>query len=150
MLNANLWGHSCETDVQRCLDSHFMDHSFSQKIDAWHTVCDPSLSTSTLTTPAQPTITGTLDLGACDRLALSCQSGNYETNECSYTWLPRSSLSYVSCICQPPIYSLMSECQYNGNISCFHTTAHESNILGYPVCSFFWSGSVRTSRSCMI
>jgi hypothetical protein len=95
-----------------------------------------------VTTPASPTITTTYDFSACQRLDMSCRSGDYETNQCSYTWMPSSSLSYVSCVCQPPIYSLMSECQYNGNISCKRTTAHESNILGYSVCSYFWSGSV--------
>jgi proline dehydrogenase len=35
----------------------------------------------------------------------------------------------------------MSECQYDGNISCKRTTAAESNIMGYSVCSYFWSGS---------
>ena len=135
-------GNSCQSDVQRCRETHAFAPSFSLKVDAWHTACDSRLGSSSVTTPASPTITTTYDFNACERLELSCRSGDYETNKCSYTWMPSSSLSYVSCVCQPPIYSLMSECQYNGNISCKRTTAYESNILGYSVCSYFWSGSV--------
>lgn len=133
--------NSCRSDVQRCLETHMFDGQFAMKVSRWHELCDPRIST-TVTTPHTPTITTTYDMNACFRLEQSCRSADYETNKCSMTWMPSSSLSYVSCICQPPIYSLFSECQYNGNVSCKRTTADESNIMGYSVCSYFWSGSV--------
>lgn len=117
------------------------DPQFDNKIRQWHSTCDQRISSS-MTTPALPTITASYDFGACARLQKSCISGDYETNKCSLKYLPTSSLSYASCVCQPPVYSLFSECQYNGNISCKRTTAAESNILGYAVCSYFWTGSV--------
>jgi hypothetical protein len=128
------------------------DNQFNQKIARWHSTCDSRISSS-VTTPALPTITDPYDFGACSRLYLSCVSADRETNLCSQKHLPTSSLSYISCACQPPIYSLFSECQYNGNVSCKRTTAAESNILGYSVCSHFWSGSVspkqpQPSREC--
>lgn len=119
------------------------DSQFDLKIAQWHAKCDPRISTF-MTTPSASTITTTYDFFACGRLQQSCISGDYETNKCSEKHLPTSSLSYAPCVCQPPIYSLFSECQYNGNISCKQTTAHESNILGYSVCSYIWSGSVRS------
>ncbi|ERF72931.1 hypothetical protein EPUS_05012 [Endocarpon pusillum Z07020] len=116
------------------------DPQFDNKIRQWHSVCDKRISSS-MTTPHVSTITATYDFGACNRLQLSCISADYETNKCSNEYMPTASLSYISCICQPPVYSLFSECQYNGNISCKRTTAAESNIMGYSVCSYFWSGS---------
>ena len=117
------------------------DPSFNLRIKQWHSVCDKHISSS-MTIPIEPTITTTYDFGACGRLEQSCLSADYETNLCSNKYLPTSSLSYASCVCQPPIYSLFSECQYNGNISCKQATGIESNIIGYSVCSYFWSGSV--------
>ncbi|OQU98774.1 hypothetical protein CLAIMM_04504 [Cladophialophora immunda] len=132
--------YDCESDVQRCLASHRFDSSFQANIDEWHSQCDDRVN-STMTTPPLPTITQTYDFGACSRLYQSCLRGDYETRLCSDRYLPSSSLSYASCVCQPPVYSLFSECQYNGNISCKRTTAAESNIMGYSICSYFWSGS---------
>lgn len=124
------------------------DPQYDQRISQWHSTCD-SRMTSSMTTPPLPTITTTYDFQACSRLQQSCLSGDYETNLCSRKHMPTSSLSYASCVCQPPVYSLFSECQYNGNISCKRTTAAESNILGYSICSYFWSGSVRTMFRCL-
>lgn len=119
------------------------DSQFESRVRRWHSTCDSRLPSSTsLTTPPVTSLTATYDFGACNRLYQSCASADYETNKCSQTWIPTSSLSYVSCACQPPVYSLFSECQYNGNISCKRTTAAESNIMGYSICSYFWSGSV--------
>ncbi|KAF2473546.1 uncharacterized protein BDR25DRAFT_217272 [Lindgomyces ingoldianus] len=132
---------ACQDDVRRCLESHMFDSQFDYRVEHWHETCDSRVATS-FTTPPVTSLTATYDFNACQRLHQSCVSGDYETNKCSQTYLPMSSMSYVSCICQPPIYSLVSECQYNGNISCKRTTAAESNILGYSVCSYFWSGSV--------
>lgn len=134
---------SCKDDVRRCLESHMFDSQFDSRVRRWHSTCDSRLpSTASLTTPPVTSLTATYDFGACNRLEESCVSAGYEINKCSQTWMPTSSLSYVSCACQPPVYSLFSECQYNGNISCKRTTAAESNIMGYSICSYFWSGSV--------
>lgn len=132
---------SCQDDITRCLESHMFDAQFEDRIARWHATCDARMTT-TMTTPAVTSLTATYDFGACSRLEGSCISADYETNKCSATFLPTSSISFLSCVCQPPIYSLMSECQYNGNISCKRTTADESNILGYSTCSYFWTGSV--------
>ena len=134
---------SCEADVQLCLQSHMFDSQYEAEISEWHARCDNRISSSlTVTTPPLPTITNPYDMFACNRLYQSCVKGDYETNRCSARYLPSSSVSYISCVCQKPIYSLMSECQYDGNISCKRTTAAESNIMGYSTCSYFWSGSV--------
>ncbi|KAH8585410.1 hypothetical protein B0O99DRAFT_530952 [Bisporella sp. PMI_857] len=133
--------YDCKSDVMRCLESHMFDPQFDEKIRIWHAACDSRL-TSTMTTPTEPTLTTTYDFGACNRLYQSCASADYETNQCSYKYPSTSSMSFTSCVCQPPVYSLMSECQYNGNVSCKRTTAAESNIWGYSTCSYFWSGSV--------
>ena len=125
----------------RCLESHMFDPQFDDKVRRWHAACDDRLST-TITTPAEPTLTTTYDFNACNHLYQSCVSADHETTECSYKYLPTSAVSYTSCACQPRIYSLFSECQYNGNVSCKRTTAAESNIWGYSFCSYFWSGSV--------
>lgn len=109
----------------------------------WHSVCDSRVpGASTLTTPPPASITSTYDFGACDRMAANCNSGDYMTNRCSDTWMPASPVSFLSCACQKPIYSLFSECQFNGNISCKRTSADETNIMGYRECSYFWTGSV--------
>src|ERR1700759_4008971 len=96
--------HSCRSDIQRCLETHMFDPQFTTRVSAWHERCDSRMTTS-VTTPSSPTITNTYDFNACMRLEKSCRSGDYETNKCSMTWMPTSSLSYVSCVCQPPIYS---------------------------------------------
>lgn len=110
---------SCQDDVRRCLESHMFDAQFDSRVRRWHSTCDSRLpSTTSLTTPPVTSLTATYDFGACNRLYQSCASADYETNKCSQTWMPTSGLSYVSCACHPPVYSLFSECQYNGNISC--------------------------------
>lgn len=126
------------------------DPQFKQRISQWHSICDSRLSSmsSPMTTPPLHSITTTYDFNACSRLYQSCLSADYETNLCSQKHLPTSSLSYLSCACQRPVYSLFSECQYNGNISCKRTTAAESNILGYSFCSHFWPDSVRQAFYC--
>ena len=105
--------YDCKQDVYKCIRSHILDAQFEKNIRDWHQVCDGRLATqtTTVTTPPEPTLTSTYDLSACSRLAQSCYSANYETNLCSQSWLPSSSLSFVSCTCQPPVYSLFSECQ---------------------------------------
>src|SRR5207247_701103 len=95
-----------------------------------------------------PTMTTTWDIDICNSLYQSCVSGDYETNKCSETYLPSEPVSYDSCACRPPIYSLFSECQYNGNISSMWPSAAESNILGYSICPYFWSGAVRHKLFC--
>lgn len=137
-----LIGTRCKDDVRRCIESHMFDAQFDYRVKNWHDTCDSRLTSSALTTPPVTSLTATYDFGACERLHGSCISADYETNKCSQIFMPSSSLSYVSCACQPPVYSLMSECQYNGNISCMRTSAAESNIYGYSICSYFWSGSV--------
>jgi len=122
-----------------------LDPAIDENIRQWHEACDARVPS--VTAPPVPTITDPFNPQECFRLARSCKSANYETDRCSMSWLPLSSISYASCACQPPIYSLFSECMYNGNISCKHTTAHETNIIGYRECSYFWSGSVSRFRS---
>jgi hypothetical protein len=117
------------------------DPQFEVKIQDWHNACDGRLTT-TMTTPAEPTLTTTYDFGACNRLYQSCMSADYETRQCSSKYPHTSSMSFTSCACQPRIYSLCSECSYNGNVSCMRTSAAESNIWGYSFCSSFWSTSV--------
>lgn len=135
--------HSCKSDIHKCIQMTLLDGMLNQNIDAWHEACDPRLASSTtITTPPEPTLTSTYDVNNCYRLAGSCYSADYETNRCRRQWLPTSSVSFISCVCQPPIHSLMSECQYNGNVSCKLEPAAESNILGYRECSYFWTGSV--------
>ncbi|KAF2260342.1 hypothetical protein CC78DRAFT_584903 [Lojkania enalia] len=131
---------ACKDDITRCLETHRFDPQFDEKVKRWHEACDERITTS-LTTPVVTSLTATYDFGACQRLHESCLSADYETNRCSETYLPTSSMSFLSCCCQPPIYSLVSECQFNGNISCKRTSAAESNIMGYSYCSYFWSGS---------
>lgn len=137
--------YQCKDDVYKCIRSNILDAQFDSNIRGWHRACDERLVTKTtiITTPPEPTLTSTYDLGACSRLAQSCYSADYETNLCSRSWLPSSSLSFVSCTCQPPVYSLMSECVYNGNISCKLEPGYKTNIPGYKECPYFWSGSVR-------
>ncbi|KAK3385643.1 hypothetical protein B0H63DRAFT_186131 [Podospora didyma] len=134
--------YDCKSDIYKCIqmDAGFF---FDDNIREWHKACDGRLASvsTTITNPPQPTLTATYDPGACDRLAQSCFSADRETNACSNEWLPTSSVSFVSCACQPPVYSLMSECMYNGNVSCKLQPAYESNILGYRECSYFWTGS---------
>ena len=117
------------------------DREFEYKVKRWHEQCDDRMTTS-VTTPIVTSLTTTWDIRECQRLQSSCMSADYETNLCSQTYLPSSSLSFISCECQPSVWSLISECQYDGNISCKRTTAAESNIYGYSFCSSFWSRSV--------
>ncbi|KAK0627990.1 hypothetical protein B0T14DRAFT_513632 [Immersiella caudata] len=135
----------CRSDIYKCvgMSLDYLDGPINGNIDAWHQACDPRLASrlTTLTTPPEPTLTSTYNSAECYRLAGSCYSADLETNRCRRQWLPTSSISFVSCACQPPIHSLMSECQYNGNISCKLEPATESNILGYRECSYFWTGS---------
>jgi hypothetical protein len=132
---------SCQSDVQLCLESHMFDSQFDIKIRDWHAECDKYVTT-TITTPIEPTITTTYDFRACDRLQQSCVSADYERGKCSSEYMHTSSMSFTSCACQPKVYSLCSECSYNGNVSCKRTTAAESNLWGYSFCSSFWSSSV--------
>ena len=125
----------------------FLDSRFQELIQEWHSVCDSRVPAKSYTTPSVAAITSTYDPGACNRLQQSCISGNLETEKCSQSWMPVSPVSYASCACQTPIYSLFSECQFNGNVSCSRTTADESNILGYSQCSYFWKGSVSDGPS---
>ncbi|KAK0712130.1 hypothetical protein B0H67DRAFT_555978 [Lasiosphaeris hirsuta] len=131
----------CKSDIYKCLQMNFADVLIDQNINDWHEICDPRLTSTTITAPPEPTLTSTYNVEECYRLAGSCYRADYETNLCMRSWLPSSSVSFISCACQPPIYSLMSECQFNGNISCKLEPAYESNILGHRECSYFWTGS---------
>ncbi|KAK4211292.1 hypothetical protein QBC37DRAFT_389768 [Rhypophila decipiens] len=104
---------ACKYELDKCINMAVFDSWFDQNMNDWHQLCDPR----TRVTEPPP------------------------TNLCMQSWLPESSVSFVSCACQKPIYSLFSECQYNGNVSCYLQPAHESNILGYRECSYFWTGS---------
>ncbi|KAK4448706.1 hypothetical protein QBC34DRAFT_406610 [Podospora aff. communis PSN243] len=139
----------CKSDIYKCVGTNLVnvinlniDDVINKNIADWHQACDPRLASfTTITTPPEPTLTSTYNVAECYRLAGSCYSADRETNLCRRQWLPTSSISFISCACQPPIHSLMSECQYNGNISCKLEPAAESNILGYRECSYFWMGS---------
>ncbi len=126
-----------------------MDIMFSSLTNDWHTQCSAHLGTLSFTPTTLPvsSLTTTWAAADCSRLALSCTSADYETNLCSSTYLPAQTTEYLSCVCREPVYSLFSECQYNGNISCKATSAAESNILGYSVCSYFRSGAVSLSQA---
>lgn len=87
-------------------------------------------------------VTTTYYVDACQSLYLSCANADYETSQCARSFLPASTTAYISCACQPSIYSLVSACMYDGNISCLATRAVESNIPGYSICSNFQSGAV--------
>jgi hypothetical protein len=117
------------------------DSRFTELLNEWHTQCDSRVDFSA-TSPAIATLTTTYDVAACNRLSLSCASGDYETNQCSSSFMPASTTAYLSCACRPSVYSLFSECMYNGNISCLATSAAESNILGYSICPYFREGAV--------
>jgi hypothetical protein len=132
---------SCQNDVTLCLGSHTFDSRFTELINEWHSHCDSRISFSA-SSPAASTLTTTYNTGACQSLYLSCARGDYETNQCSSSLMPASTTEYLSCVCQPRIYSLFSECMYNGNISCLATSAAESNILGYSICPYFRPGAV--------
>ncbi|PVH78371.1 hypothetical protein DL98DRAFT_590492 [Cadophora sp. DSE1049] len=135
--------YKCQSDVTFCIGMPLMDIMFSSLTNDWHTQCSAHLGTLSFTPTTLPvsTLTTTWDAADCSRLALSCTSADYETNLCSSTYLPAQTTEYFSCVCREPVYSLFSECQYNGNISCKATSAAESNILGYSVCSYFRSGA---------
>lgn len=132
--------HRCESDIMLCLSSPIFDSSFQSLISAWYTSCT-SLTFTPSTLPVS-TITTTYNFDACYSLGLSCTSANYETNLCSDSYLPAQTTEYLSCVCALPVYSLFSECQYNGNVSCSETSAAESNILGWSFCSYFRPGAV--------
>jgi hypothetical protein len=136
--------HRCESDVILCLGSPMFDSSFQSLISAWHTSCTSLLTTLTFTPSTLPlsTLTSTYDFGACYSLALSCTSANYETDLCSTSYLPAETTEYLSCVCAESVYSLFSECQYDGNVSCSATPAAKSNILGWSFCSYFRPGAV--------
>jgi len=126
------------------------DSSFSSLITEWHASCTAYLTSLTFTPTALAvsTLTSTYDINQCYSLGLSCTSADLETNLCSASYLPASTSAYLSCACAEPVYSLFSECQYNGNISCLATPAAESNILGFSFCSYFWPGAVSTFALC--
>ncbi|KAM7211499.1 hypothetical protein V8F06_013119 [Rhypophila decipiens] len=129
----------CKYELNKCIHMAIFDSEFDQNMADWHQYCDPR--TTVTEPPPVPTLTATMNPDDCFRLAESCYRADYSTNLCMQSWLPESSVSFVSCACQKPIYSLFSECQYNGNVSCYLQPAHESNILGYRECSYFWTGS---------
>ncbi|KAH9210189.1 hypothetical protein DL95DRAFT_466092 [Leptodontidium sp. 2 PMI_412] len=135
--------YKCQSDVTLCIGMPLMDIMFSSLTNDWHTQCSAHLGTLSFTPTTLPvsSLTTTWAAADCSRLALSCTSADYETNLCSSTYLPAQTTEYLSCVCREPVYSLFSECQYNGNISCKATSAAESNILGYSVCSYFRSGA---------
>ncbi|KAH7304876.1 hypothetical protein BKA65DRAFT_205305 [Rhexocercosporidium sp. MPI-PUGE-AT-0058] len=135
--------YKCQSDVTLCIGMPLMDIMFSSLTNEWHTQCSAHLGTLSFTPTTLPvsTLTTTWNAADCSRLALSCTSADYETSLCSSTYLPAQTTEYLSCVCREPVYSLFSECQYNGNISCKATSAAESNIMGYSVCSYFRSGA---------
>jgi hypothetical protein len=135
--------HRCESDVALCLSSPMFDSSFESLISAWHTSCTSLLTSLTFTPSSLPvsTITTTYNFDACYSLASSCTSADYETNLCSNSYLPAQTTEYLTCVCAESVYSLFSECQYDGNVSCLATPAAESNILGWAFCSYFRAGA---------
>ncbi|KAH6699968.1 hypothetical protein BKA61DRAFT_582805 [Leptodontidium sp. MPI-SDFR-AT-0119] len=135
--------YRCQSDVTLYIGMPLLDTMFSSLTNDWHTQCSAHLGTLSFTPSTLPvsTLTTTWDAADCSRLALSCTSADYETNLCSSTYLPARTTEYLSCVCREPVYSLFSECQFNGNISCKATSAAESNILGYKECSYFRSGA---------
>jgi hypothetical protein len=137
--------NSCQRELALCAQSTDNDIAFEDLTVQWHAECDSRVPT--VTTPPTAVITASLDPGACSELYISCESALFEITQCSQSETIASSL--LSCVCQPKIANLRSECAYDGNISCVLTTADTSNILGYSICLdyvswdfFFFPGSV--------
>jgi hypothetical protein len=96
----------------------------------WHAECDSR--NPAVTTPPTGIITAGVNPSACSDLYISCESALLEITQCSRSQTIASSL--LSCVCQPKITNLRSECAYDGNISCLLTTADTASILGYSIC----------------
>lgn len=138
------YDYRCEGDIELCIGSHWTDNLFESLISEWHSSCTYLLTSLTFTPSSLPlpTLTSSYDVGVCISLSLSCNRADYETSLCSHSYLPRQTVPYLSCVCAEPIYTLFSQCQYDSNVSCLHTSAAKSNILGWSFCSYFRPGAV--------
>jgi hypothetical protein len=122
---------SCENEMRQCGLNYAFDSSAQQVLQNWHQDCD-SFITFTPTTPPLTSLTATFNQQICTALESSCLSFDVEYSSCTDSYTAFTDLK--SCICRPPMLSLVSECRYDGNISCKLTTAALSNIRLYSEC----------------
>jgi len=116
--------------MELCEQSTSDSIPFENLTAQWHAECDSRIPV--VTTPPTAIITASLDNSACSDLYISCESALFEITQCSES--QTIALSLLSCLCQPKVTNLRSECAYDGNISCQLTTANTADILGYSIC----------------
>ncbi|KAH8762926.1 hypothetical protein BGZ57DRAFT_956266, partial [Hyaloscypha finlandica] len=122
---------SCEGEVRQCTLSNTYDSGFDQVIAAWHEKCDTHMSTP-VTTPVIATPSMTLGQEVCPSIIESCNSWIQETSACKSSFTREIDLT--SCECRPPMISLASVCEFDGNVSCIGTTAELSNLWEFQNC----------------
>jgi len=123
----------CEGEVQQCILSNTFNSDFEEVISSWHEKCDPHTSVTTpLIEPLSTTVNVGVGLGDCSSILESCNSWIRETSACKSSYTAMVDLN--SCECQPSMISLASVCEYDGNVSCWLTSADSTNLWEYYNC----------------
>ncbi|KAF2677116.1 hypothetical protein K458DRAFT_282344, partial [Lentithecium fluviatile CBS 122367] len=123
----------CENEIRLCTQSSTDDGTFEDLKKQWHATCD-SRVTFEVTTPPLTSLTAEFTPEACSSIATICLQGADSMSQCSES---SSDTTFLSCACQPEITSLVSVCQYDGNVSCVSTAASSEGIYGYEACKAY-------------
>ena len=120
-------GNSCQNEFATCLGGFAEVVGIQSILSAWHTDCD-TFTTSPLTTPSViplPSTVRTIDTVKCSSIGDVCIFATSSITKCLFEYpstLQPERLS--SCICQEPLISAASVCQYDTNKTCLLTSAH--------------------------
>lgn len=129
---------SCANEKIECQISQ--DNQARQLLSLWHQQCDGHIKF----TPTTPAITASGSLAAsptasltgyCSRVNDVCSYGISEGEACFSSYpLSSQSSEYLKCVCQQPIISAASVCEYDGNKTCIGAPAALSNIPQFQSC----------------
>ena len=111
-------GNICKNEVRLYSLSYSFDADYNRWIKDWNEACQPLLTsmTSTITTPADITLSKTYDGQSCQTLYLSCKKLDMTFSTCSSAYTRDANRS--SCLCASVVLTLASECEIDGAPEC--------------------------------
>jgi len=125
----------CENEWRSCLDSDEEDSGAQYVLSEWNKECDSFIS-FTPTTPSLLSLTSTYaGVASCEDIQSVCALVTSTGLQCASSYPQQSQSSqFLDCMCQEPVISAASVCEFDGNITCHDQPATLTNIAIWRAC----------------
>lgn len=125
----------CENEWRSCLDSDEEDSGAQYVLSEWNQECDSFIS-FTPTTPSVLSLTSTYaGVASCEDIQSACALVTSTGLQCASSYpQPSQSSQLFDCMCQEPVISAASVCDFDGNITCLDQPATLTNIAIWRAC----------------